>query len=347
MKYKSLLILLFATFIHVFGYGQTTNLNDNYVLVIHGGAGTIVKSKMSPELEVEYTKTLKEALEVGRQILDSGGLAIDAVEATVKYMEDSPLFNAGKGAVFNADGINEMDACIMDGRALQCGSVSGVRNLKNPIEGARIVKDSSEHVFLYGEKAQAFCLSKGAAYADSSYFYTEYRYQQYLKAKQKEKVILDHDTSNLNYNYKLLEELEKFGTVGAVAVDRYGNLAAATSTGGLTNKKHGRIGDSPIVGAGTYANNSSCAVSCTGKGEDFIRATVARDISAQMEFGNRSLKKSAERTMKKLNKLGGSGGFIAVDKKGNVVMMFNTKGMYRGTINEDGIPVVLIYEDPK
>jgi beta-aspartyl-peptidase (threonine type) len=337
-------LLLFCFSLSSFGQNKA-ELTEKYVLVIHGGAGTIVREKMTPELETEYSKALNEALMIGKQILDTGGLAVYAVEAVVKYMEDSPLFNAGKGAVFNSDGKNEMDACIMDGRDLSCGSVSGVRNLKNPIEGARLVKDSSEHVFLYGDKAQDFCLSKGATYADSSYFYTELRWKQYLKAKEKEKVILDHDTTNLNYQYKILEELQKFGTVGAVALDRYGNVAAATSTGGLTNKKHGRIGDSPIVGAGTYADNQSCAVSCTGKGEDFIRATVARDIAAQMEFGNRSLKKSAERTMKKLNNLDGSGGFIAVDRKGNFVMLFNTKGMYRGSVSNEEKPNILIYED--
>lgn len=337
-------LLLFCLSLSSFGQIKAQS-TEKYVLVIHGGAGTIVREKMTAELEEEYVKVLNEALNIGQQILDTGGLAVYAVEAAVKHMEDSPLFNAGKGSVFNNDGKNEMDACIMDGRDLSCGSVSGVRNLKNPIEGARLVKDSSECVFLYGDKAQDFCLSKGATYADSSYFYTEFRWKQYLKAKEKENVILDHDSTNLNYHYKKLEELQKFGTVGAVALDRYGNVAAATSTGGLTNKKHGRIGDSPIVGAGTYADNKSCAVSCTGKGEDFIRATVARDIAGQMEFGNISLKKSTERSMKKLNNMEGSGGFIAVDRKGNFVMIFNTKGMYRGIVSNDKKPKVLIYKD--
>lgn len=340
------LYIIFSIFLCDISYCQENlKLSDKYVLVIHGGAGTIIKSIMTPELEAEYSKTLNEALSIGQQILDTGGLAVVAVQAAVEHLENSPLFNAGKGSVFNSDGINEMDACIMDGRDLSCGSVAGVRNLKNPIDGARIVKDSSSHVFLYGIKAQEYCLNKGAAYADSSYFYTQFRWNQFVKAKAKENIILDHDTTSLNlYNNKILEELEKFGTVGAVALDRYGNLASATSTGGLTNKKHGRIGDSPIVGAGTYADNNTCAISCTGKGEDFIRGTIARDISAQMEFGNKSMKKSVEKTMKKLAKLEGSGGLIGVDSKGNIVMEFNTKGMYRAFVTNKIKPSVLIYE---
>ena len=318
-------------------------LRDKYVLVIHGGAGTISKSKLTPALEYEYTCALEEALHRGQYVLDTGGLAITAVEVAVKYLEDSPLFNAGKGAVFSHEGVNEMDACIMNGKDLTSGAVAGVRNLKNPIEGARLVKDSSKHVFLYGDDAQEFCLSKGATYADSSYFFTEFRWNQYLKAREKGTIILDHDTTDVNYQYKTLEELEKFGTVGAVAVDRHGNVAAATSTGGLTNKEFGRIGDSPIVGAGTYASNRSCAVSCTGKGEFFIRGTVARDIAARMEFADISLTESGERTMKRLKKLGGSGGFISVDKDGNYIMMFNTKGMYRGVVTNEKNAEVKIY----
>lgn len=319
--------------------------NEKYVLVIHGGAGTIVKSNMSAELEAEYNKALNEALLIGQQILDTGGLAIVAVEAVVKFLEDSPLFNAGKGSVFSNRGINEMDACIMDGRNLECGSVSGVTNLKNPITGARLVKDSSEHVFLYGQQAQEFCISNGAEYADSAYFFTELRWKQYLKAMEKDKTELDHDSTSLNGIDKEMDELKKFGTVGAVALDRYGNLAAATSTGGLTNKKNGRIGDSPIVGAGTYADNKTCAVSCTGRGEDFIRATVARDIAAQMEFGNLSLKKAAIKTMKKLATIKGSGGFIAVDRKGKIIMVFNTEGMYRACVTNEIKPVVQLFKD--
>ena len=318
-------------------------IKDKYVLVIHGGAGTISKSTLTPELEKEYKDALKEALKCGQDILDSGGLAINAVEAAVKYMEDSPLFNAGKGSVFNHEGFNEMDACIMNGKDLTCGAVAGVTNLKNPIEGARLVKDSSKYVFLYGDGAQEFCLSKGAVYADSSYFYTDFRWKQYQKALEKDTIILDHDTTSLNYNYKALEDIEKFGTVGAVALDRYGNLAAATSTGGLTNKEYNRIGDSPIVGAGTFASNRSCAVSCTGKGEFFIRETVARDIAARMEFGDQDLTEAGEKTMARLEKRGGSGGFISVDKYGNYIMMFNTKGMYRGVVTYNKKASVKIY----
>lgn len=320
------------------------NLKNRYALVIHGGAGTILKEKLTPELESQYNVALQDALTIGQNILANGGLAIEAVEKVVKFLEDCPLFNAGKGSVFNHEGKQEMDACIMDGKNLACGSVSGVSHLKNPIEGARLVKDSSEHVFLYGQKADEFCLSKGATYADSLYFFTDFRWKQFMKAKKKEQIHLDHDTSDLNYNLKGIENIDKFGTVGAVALDRHGNLAAATSTGGLTNKKYGRIGDSPIVGAGTYADNLTCAVSCTGKGEDFIRATIARSISAEMEFGHKSLKKAAKSTLEKLSKINGSGGFIALDNQGNYVMLFNTKGMYRGFVSNEVKPFVRIYE---
>ncbi len=344
MKYINAILALFICLSTTCVEAQKKEeLSDKYVLVIHGGAGTIVRSKMTPALEYEYTCALEEALHRGQYVLDTGGLAITAVEVAVKFMEDSPLFNAGKGSVFSHEGVNEMDACIMNGKDLTSGAVAGVRNLKNPIEGARLVKDSSKHVFLYGDEAQEFCLSKGAVYADSSYFFTEFRWNQYVKARDKGAIILDHDTTDVNYQYKTLEELEKFGTVGAVALDRYGNVAAATSTGGLTNKEFGRIGDSPIVGAGTYASNRSCAVSCTGKGEFFIRGTVARDIAARMEFGDLTLTESGERTMKRLNKLGGSGGFISVDKNGNFIMMFNTKGMYRGVVTNEKNAAVKIY----
>ena len=340
---KIIAALLFALTTSFSQAQKKEELSDKYVLVIHGGAGTISRSKLTPALEYEYTCALEKALQLGQYVLDTGGLAITAVEVAVKYLEDSPLFNAGKGAVFSHAGVNEMDACIMNGKDLSSGAVAGVRNLKNPIEGARLVKDSSRHVFLYGEDAQAFCLEKGAAYADSSYFFTEFRWNQYLKAREKETIMLDHDTTDVNYQYKTLEELEKFGTVGAVALDRYGDVAAATSTGGLTNKEYGRIGDSPIVGAGTYASNRSCAVSCTGKGEFFIRGTVARDIAARMEFADITLDESCERTMKRLKKLGGSGGFISVDKDGNYIMMFNTKGMYRGVVTNEKNASVKIY----
>ncbi|MEN9399172.1 MAG: hypothetical protein RL632_273 [Bacteroidota bacterium] len=344
MSYLKVFVVFFFILITVNCQAQKKEeLSEKYVLVIHGGAGTISRSKLTPALEYEYRCALEAALQRGQYVLDTGGLAITAVEVAVKYLEDSPLFNAGKGSVFSHEGVNEMDACIMNGKDLSSGAVAGVRNLKNPIEGARLVKDSSKHVFLYGEDAQDFCLAKGATYADSSYFFTEFRWKQFLKARDKGTINLDHDTTDINYQYKTLEELEKFGTVGAVALDRYGNVAAATSTGGLTNKEYGRIGDSPIVGAGTYASNRSCAVSCTGKGEFFIRGTVARDIAARMEFGDVSLSESGERTMKRLNKLGGSGGFISVDKDGNYILMFNTKGMYRGVVTNEKNAEVKIY----
>ncbi len=320
------------------------NTEMNYTLLIHGGAGTLKRNRMTPEKELEYRGTIEEALKKGENILKNGGLAIEAVESVVKYLEDSPLFNAGKGSVFSHDGIQEMDASIMDGRDLSCGAVAGVTNLKNPIEGARIVKDSSKHVFLYGDRAQEYCISKGAKYEPSSYFFSEKRWKQYQRALKKDKIELDHDSNGDRGDIDFIES-KKFGTVGCVALDSYGNLASATSTGGLTNKKYGRIGDSPIIGAGTYADNSSCAVSCTGRGEYFIRGTIARDISAILEYKQVTLKKAGELTLQKLAKIGGKGGYIAVDNMGNFIMMFNTRGMYRGVVTSNRPPVVKIYKD--
>lgn len=292
-----------------------------HTIVIHGGAGTISKKTITPEKEQEIRKALSDALRLGDHLLANGEKAINVVEAVVIFLENNPLFNAGKGAVYNHEGKQEMDACIMDGIDLSVGAVAGVTHLKNPIVGARLVKDSTRHVFLSGDKAEAFCLAKGAEYADSSYFYVKRRWeylQKVLKKEQKEQGAYVDEGS------------VKYGTVGCVVVDEYGNLAAATSTGGLTNKKYGRIGDSPVVGAGTYADNNSCAVSCTGTGEYFIRGTIARDIAARMEFQGLNLEKAAKLTLKKLTKMKGDGGFIAVDSKGNPVMLFNTEGMYRG-----------------
>lgn len=344
MKFNQKLLVLTCALLFAWnGSAQKKDaVTNKYAFAIHGGAGTITKSKMTPELEKAYTSALNEALRIGQQVLDTGGLAIDAVESAVRYLEDSPLFNAGKGAVFNHEGKNEMDAAIMDGRDLSCGSLTGVTCLKNPISGARLVKDSSEHVFLSGDSGQAFCVQRGAECVDSTYFFTEYRWNQLLKAREKDSVQLDH--SMRDPTESALEKIEKFGTVGAVALDKYGNLAAATSTGGLTNKQNGRIGDSPIIGAGTYANNNTCAISCTGKGEYFIRGTIARDVSAGMEFGKLSLKKSAQKAIEKLEMLNGSGGFVAVDKNGKIVMLFNTKGMYRASVKEGEPVLVEMYE---
>nr|WP_233150474.1 MULTISPECIES: isoaspartyl peptidase/L-asparaginase [Pontibacter] len=316
-------------------------------LVIHGGAGTITKANMTPEKEKAYKEVLNQALKTGYAILEKGGSSLDAVEATVRVMEDSPLFNAGKGAVFTNEGKNELDAAIMDGKTGKAGAVASLTTVRNPITAARAVMEQSEHVMLIGQGAEKFAKEKGLEIVDPSYFRTETRYQQLQKLKEKEgeKTKLDHDSSGTSSTENIFVEGEKFGTVGAVALDAYGNLAAATSTGGMTNKRYGRVGDVPIIGAGTYADNNTCAVSATGHGEYFIRSVVAHDIAALMEYKGYSLKKAADEVvMKKLVKRGGEGGVIAVDRDGNVAMPFNSAGMYRGYIKK-GKAEVAIYKE--
>ncbi len=294
-------------------------------LVIHGGAGTLLKSEMSEEKEAAYLAALKAALEAGNKILSNGGSALDAVEIAVKSMEDSPLFNAGKGSVFTADGTHEMDASIMSGKDRMAGAVCGVTSVKNPIALSRLVMEKSEHVLLAGVGAEVFGKEMKVEFEPASYFDEEWRRKQWLSVRGTDQVALDH---NLNPD-------RKFGTVGAVAVDKDGNLAAATSTGGMTNKKYGRVGDSPIIGAGTYANNSTCAVSCTGSGEFFLRGVVAYEVSALMEFKSLSLAEAcSEVIQKRILEIGGDGGLIAVDQQGNLSMEFNTAGMYRGYVKE-------------
>ena len=294
-------------------------------LVIHGGAGTLLKSEMSEEKEAAYLAALKAALEAGNKILSNGGSALDAVEIAVKSMEDSPLFNAGKGSVFTAEGTHEMDASIMSGKDRMAGAVCGVTSVKNPVSLSRLVMEKSEHVLLAGAGAEAFGEEMNVDFEPASYFDEEWRRKQWLSVRGTDQVALDH---NLNPD-------RKFGTVGAVAVDKDGNLAAATSTGGMTNKKYGRVGDSPIIGAGTYANNSTCAVSCTGSGEFFLRGVVAYEVSALMEFKGLSLAEAcSEVIQKRILEIGGDGGLIAVDQKGNLSMEFNTAGMYRGYVKE-------------
>lgn len=313
-------------------------LQGRYVLVIHGGAGTILRSQRTAELEKKYTASLEEALAVGQSILEKGGKAIDAVEATVRVLEDNPLFNAGKGAVFTHEGRNELDAAIMDGRTLAAGSVAGVTTIRNPITAARAVMEKSEHVLLSGKGAEQFAKEQGLDIVDPSYFYTPERWRSLQRAIERDSLKqLKQQASLLN----MAEEVEvikkdRYGTVGAVALDMEGNLAAATSTGGMNNKKWGRIGDAPIIGAGTYANNSTVAISCTGWGEYYIRLVMAKTISDQIEYANRSLQDAAnEMVMVKLPKLGGDGGLIAVDKSGNIAMPFCTEGMYRGYIKRE------------
>ncbi|HIA91237.1 MAG TPA: isoaspartyl peptidase/L-asparaginase [Candidatus Marinimicrobia bacterium] len=296
-----------------------------YGLVIHGGAGTITRENMSTEKEAEYISKLTAALKTGYAILEIGGSSIDAVEATIKVMEDSPLFNAGKGAVFTGAGTNELDASIMDGATLQAGAVAGVKTVKNPISAARKVMEETWHVLLAGEGADAFAKEQGLDIVDNSYFHTEHRFKSLIKAKEK--------------------EMEKHGTVGCVALDKKGNLAAGTSTGGLTNKRWGRVGDSPIIGAGTYASNETCAVSGTGQGEYFIRGSVAYDIAAQMDYEKKSVQTAAQAVIDKLTERGGTGGVIVMDSKGNIAVPFNTEGMYRGFYLNDGELTVKIYKD--
>lgn len=298
-----------------------------YVLVIHGGAGTILKENLTPEKEQQYLAKLEEALLTGGDILNNGGTSLDAVTQTIMVLENSPLFNAGKGAVFTEEGINEMDASIMYGKTGGAGAVAGVHSIKNPILAARAVMEKSAHVLLTGDGADEFAEDQGLDIVDSTYFYTPNRWKSYEKVKAKQ-----------------TSENEKHGTVGAVALDKYGDLAAGTSTGGMTYKMKGRVGDSPIIGAGTYADNNTCAVSATGHGEYFIRNVVAYDISALMKYTRVSIKEAANYViLGKLKKIGGDGGIIAVDKDGKFTMTFNTPGMYRGVITSDGLLEVRIF----
>jgi L-asparaginase / beta-aspartyl-peptidase len=314
-------------------------------LAIHGGAGTILKENMTPELEKAYNEKLSEALSIGYKILDKGGAAMDAVEAVIKILEDSPLFNAGKGSVFANNGKNEMDAAIMNGTDLKAGSVAGVRTIKNPISAARAVMEKSPHVMLSGAGADTFALKMGLETVDPKYFYTEKRWQQLLEAINAENKKSSKEKGRIEEIQEPEDKERKRGTVGCVALDKKGNLAAGTSTGGMTNKKYGRIGDAPIIGAGTYAKNSTCAVSCTGHGEYFIRYTVASSVSAMMEYGHKKLKDASTEIISQLEKVGGEGGLISIDYSGNVSMPFNSKGMYRGKWVSGESPEVKIYKE--
>jgi beta-aspartyl-peptidase (threonine type) len=311
--------------------------------VIHGGAGTIERSRMTPEREKAYRDKLSEALLAGFGVLQKGGPCLDAVVAAITLMEDSPLFNAGKGAVFTSAGTNELDSSIMDGRTLKAGAVAGLKRVKNPILLARLVMEQSPHVMMTGDGAETFAAQKGVELVDPKYFHTEERWQQLQRIKEAEKNP-PPKKSKLEREPPPLEE-HKFGTVGAVCLDRAGNLGAGTSTGGMTNKRFGRVGDSPIIGAGTYADNETCGVSCTGDGEYFIRSAVAHDVTAMMRYGGKSVEQAAAAAIEKVGKLGGTGGLIALDRRGNFTTPFNTSGMYRGWIGPDGRPHVAIYKD--
>jgi len=318
---------------------------SKFTIAIHGGAGTISKKSMTPEKEAAYLKALNEALDAGYKVLEKNGDALDAVKAAVIELENNILFNAGKGSVFTNTGTHEMDASIMDGRDLSAGAVAAVKNIRNPIELAYAVMKKSEHVFLIGNGAEEFAKQNGIAFEPDEYFYSEFRYKQLQKAKASNETALDHNI-DLSSSAKATEDEErKFGTVGAVACDANGNLAAATSTGGMTNKQFGRVGDSPIIGIGTYANNRTCAISCTGHGEPFIKAVAAYDVSCLMEYKGLSLEKAMNIVvMDKLMKIDGDGGMIGVDAKGNASLIFNCEGMYRGFYSSNGKNEVAIYK---
>lgn len=352
-KFQSMRVISFIVLFFVFNrpLAQTpiTVKEIKPVLVIHGGAGTILKKNMSPEKERAYTAGLEEALKKGYAILQAGGSSIDAVEAVVRILEDNPLFNAGKGAVFNNEGKIELDAAIMNGETLAAGSVAGVTTIKNPVTAARAVMEKSEHVMMIGKGAEKFAAQQGLTIVNPSYFYTEERWRslERIRKEDSSKAAIDRSADTDQYSIKQAENRDsKYGTVGAVALDKKGNLAAATSTGGTTNKKFGRVGDVPIIGAGTYANNSTCAISCTGWGEFFIRLVMAKSVSDMMEYGKMSLRDAAfEMVMKKLPSMKGDGGLIAVNKNGDIAMPFCTEGMYRGFIDRDGKMEIKIYKD--
>ncbi|HEX4706489.1 MAG TPA: isoaspartyl peptidase/L-asparaginase [Candidatus Udaeobacter sp.] len=318
---------------------QQTMQNQKLGLVIHGGAGTIERSKITPEKERDYRAGLERALAAGYEVLKGGGSSLDATEAAVRVLEDDSHFNAGRGSVFTSAGTNEMDAAIMDGKTLAAGAVAGLKHIKNPISLARLVMEKSGHVMLASEGAEVFAKDNGIELVDQKYFFTQERWD----ALQKMKAAAKNRDGGSGKAF-LITDQDRHGTVGAVALDKNGNLAAATSTGGNTNKRPGRVGDTPVIGAGTYANNATCAVSATGDGEYFIRATAAREVSALMECRGMPLKDAAQAALDKVAKLGGTGGLIAIDHDGNVTLPFNTSGMYRGYVDRDGKLVVEIYK---
>ena len=331
------LCLLLAVCFSVFFYSQ-----KKYVVVIHGGAGTILKKDMSPELEEQYRAKLKEALTQSYQKIKEGKSSLEAVEAAIVVMEDSPLFNAGKGAVFTSDGRNELDASIMYGKDKSAGAVAGLTVVKNPIKAAIAVMQKSEHVMMIGKGAEQFAKKEGLEIVNPQYFWTQHRWDALQKVKKAElKANQPNAMNNSHYpSYYWVDK--KFGTVGCVALDRDGNISAGTSTGGMTNKKYGRVGDAPIIGAGTYADKN-VGISGTGWGEFDIR-TSARTVAAKYEYQNKDVKTATQEVMLEIEKLGGDGGMIALDKNGNVAMTFNTEGMYRGTVTEDGEINIEIYK---
>ena len=303
---------------------------ERFALAIHGGAGTISPEQITPEMERDLRTGLQRSLDAGHAILKNDGSSLDAVVAAVRVLEDDPLFNAGRGAVFTSAGTHEMDAAVMDGRTLMAGAIGAVRRIRNPIDLARAIMERSPHVMLVGESAEDFAREIGLEIVEQKYFFTEQRWQALERVRAT--------------RTELLSEADRHGTVGAVALDQSGNLAAATSTGGNTNKWPGRIGDTSIIGAGTYANNQTCAVSATGDGEFFMRAVAAHDVSALMEYGRLNLAAAARAVIDKVGALGGTGGLIAIDREGNIALPFNTTGMYRACVDVDGNSSVAIYK---
>lgn len=315
-----------------------------FSIAIHGGAGTILKTDLTPELEAAYTKGLEEALTAGYSILEKGGTALAAITAATVSLEDCILFNAGKGSVFTKTGTHEMDAAIMNGKTSDAGAVAGVSSVKNPVELALAIMQQSEHVLLSGEGALQFAKQHGLKTEEEAYFFSQFRYDQWQQVKNEDAVALDHNIQVEKPSSTKVTEDKKFGTVGAVACDLYGNLAAATSTGGMTNKNYNRIGDTPIIGAGTYANNQTCAISCTGHGELFLKAVAAYDVSCLMEYKGMTLQEAMEIvTLDKLVKIKGEGGMIGADAKGNTALVFNSEGMYRAMQNSKGEKQIAIY----
>jgi beta-aspartyl-peptidase (threonine type) len=342
MRYLLCFFILFAP-LAAMSAGPATPPEHPIAIVIHGGAGTITRKDMTPEIEAQYRAGLKQALDAGYAVLKSGGHSLDAVQAAIRVMEDNPLFNAGKGSVFAHNGKNEMDAAIMDGTTLKAGAVAAVEHIKNPIDLARLVMDKTPHVLLMGDGAEEFARSQGMAMMPASYFFTQHRWDELQKALKADKT----GGPSASAEQYPGTTAHGFGTVGAVALDRHGELAAGTSTGGLTNKYYGRVGDSPIIGAGTYANGETCGVSGTGTGEYFIRLDLAKTISDLMLYKGMPLAQAADQlVMHDLVALGGkdTGGAIAMDKDGNIAMPFNTEGMYRGYIDTAGHEVVKIYQ---
>jgi beta-aspartyl-peptidase (threonine type) len=312
-----------------------------FTMAVHGGSGTILKKDMSEEDEQAYIHGLDDALKTSYIILEKGGSAMEAIESAIICLENNALFNAGKGSVFSHSGTQEMDAAIMDGSNLKAGAVAGVRNIRNPIQLAKAVMEKSGHVFLSGDGALEFAKEQGIPTEADEYFFSQFRYDQWMSIRDTKDYALDHSKRNIED----LTVEKKMGTVGAVACDKYGNLAAATSTGGMTNKQYGRIGDTPIIGIGTYANNKTCAISCTGHGELFIRAVAAYDVSCLMEYRGLSLEEAMKLVVQdKLVKIEGEGGMIGVDSSGNAALIFNTEGMYRGVKSSSGRQEVAIYK---